>query len=123
MNSLCELIGLVIITFGMTFNLIGCLGLVRLPDAYNRMQAATKCVTLGTSSVLLGACILSGFSADTLKLLLTMFFILLTAPTAAHAIARGTHIYGVPLWEKSVVDRYEAEVDNKLHRWSAGKEQ
>ena len=37
---------------GLFFDLVGCLGLVRLPDVYNRLQAGTKCVTLGTFLIL-----------------------------------------------------------------------
>ena len=114
-----EYIGLLFIGIGMFFNLAGSFGLVRLPDVYNRLQAATKCVTLGTCSILFGAAMYTGISQEALKAILCILFILLTAPTAAHAISRGAHIYGVKLWEKSVIDKYESEVDKKLH-W--GKE-
>ena len=53
----------------------GCLGLVRLPDVYNRLQAATKCVTLGTCSILFGALFYSGFNDVGLKAILCIFFI------------------------------------------------
>ena len=43
-----------IIGIGLAFDLFGCIGLVRLPDVYNRAQAATKCVTLGTCMILVG---------------------------------------------------------------------
>jgi len=101
--------GLAFLVIGMAFNLLGSLGLIRLPDVYNRLQAATKCVTLGTCSILLGAVFYSGLNDVGLKALLCIFFLLLTSPTAAHAIARGAHIYGVKLWEKSVCDKYEEE--------------
>lgn len=94
---------------GLVFNFFGCLGLIRLPDVYNRLQAATKCVTLGTCSILLGALVYSGFNDVGLKSILCIFFIVLTSPTAAHAISRGAHIYGVKLWEKSICDMYEED--------------
>ena len=47
----------------LDFNLFGCLGLVRFPDVYNRLQAATKCVTLGTCSILFGTLLIVGFVA------------------------------------------------------------
>jgi len=50
-----ETIGLVLIVIGVLFDLLGCIGLVRLPDIYNRIQASTKCVVLGTTLSLLGA--------------------------------------------------------------------
>jgi multicomponent Na+:H+ antiporter subunit G len=104
-----EIIGLIFMTVGLAFNFFGSFGLVRLPDVYNRLQAATKCVTLGTCSILFGAIFYSGFNDVGLKALLCIFFIVLTSPTAAHAIARGAHIYGIKLWEKSVCDKYGEE--------------
>ncbi len=97
---------LVFIGLGLAFNLFGCLGLARLPDVYNRLQAATKCVTLGTCSILFGVLLASGFSDTGIKSLLTIVFIMLTAPVAAHAIARGCRRGGVPLWSGSVADSY-----------------
>jgi len=117
MNSI---IGVTFLVIGLLFNLLGCIGLIRLPDVYNRLQAATKCVTMGTCMVLLGVVVMSGFGAGihtSLKALLCMSFILVTAPTAAHAIGQGAHAAGIKLWDKSVVDRYaedhESEIDKK----------
>ena len=45
---------IILISIGVLFNIFGCIGLIRLPDMYNRLQAATKCVTLGCCSILLG---------------------------------------------------------------------
>ena len=56
----------------------------------------------------------SGFGAGaptSIKCLVCMAFILVTSPTAAHALARGAHASGVSLWEKSVVDRFEEDGD------------
>ena len=101
-----ETIGTIFIVVGLLFDLLGTIGLVRLPDIYNRLQAATKCVTLGTCAILVGVLIYSGFDAMGTKALLCAIFIILTSPTGAHAIARGSHLSGVRLWEGSVVDRY-----------------
>ena len=104
-----EITGLVILWVGMAFNIFGCIGLIRLPDVYNRLQAATKCVTLGTCMILVGAAIISNSPAMAWKCLIGMLFVLVTSPTAAHALARGAHASRVKLWEKSVVDRYEED--------------
>jgi len=101
-----NIIGLVFISIGLFFDFIGCLGLVRLPDVYNRLQAATKCITLGTCSILFGAFIIHGFTAAGIKILLCMLFLILTSPVSAHALARAAHKSGVKLWEKSVIDKY-----------------
>ncbi|MFH1360627.1 MAG: monovalent cation/H(+) antiporter subunit G [Candidatus Omnitrophota bacterium] len=108
-----NIIGLVFISFGLAFDLFGCLGLVRLPDVYNRLQAATKCVTMGTCSILFGTFLMVGFTAAGLKSLLCMIFLILTAPVAAHAIARGAHRAGVKLWSESVVDQYAQDKEGE----------
>lgn len=101
-----ETLGIIFIVIGLVFDFFGCLGLVRLPDVYSRLQAATKCVTLGTSSILLGLFLFKGFGATGIKALLCLAFIILTAPVSAHALARGAYLSGVKLWEKSVIDKY-----------------
>ena len=100
-------IGTVILLIGAAFNIFGCIGLVRFPDVYNRLQAATKCVTLGTCLVLAGVMVLAGSAPMTAKCLLCMMFVLITSPTAAHALARGAYKYGVKLKEPTVVDLYQ----------------
>jgi len=104
-----EIIGRIIIVVGVVFDTIGCIGLVRLPDVYNRLQAATKCVTLGTCGIMFGIFIMQGFNSLGIKALVCIPFIFLTAPTAAHALARGAHLFGVKLWEKSVCDKYQED--------------
>ena len=108
-----NIIGLIFIAIGLTFDVFGCLGLVRLPDVYCRLQAATKCVTLGTCSILFGTFLIVGFTAAGVKSLLCMIFIVLTAPVAAHAIARGAHRAGVKLCKGSVVDKYAEDKEGE----------
>jgi multicomponent Na+:H+ antiporter subunit G len=96
-----------LIGVGLLFDFFGALGLVRLPDVYNRLQAATKCVTLGTCLILIGAALGGGSNVLAVRAILCAIFVLLTSPVAAHALARGSHLGGVKLWEGSVVDRYE----------------
>jgi multicomponent Na+:H+ antiporter subunit G len=111
-ESIRENAGLIIIAVGVIFDLLGCVGLVRLPDIYNRLQAATKCVTLGTCMILVGVAIKIGFAdGGGVKALICAAFILLTSPVGAHALARAAHKAGIRLWEGSVVDKY-LEVDS-----------
>jgi multicomponent Na+:H+ antiporter subunit G len=101
-----ESIGLMLIVIGVLFDIAGCIGLVRLPDVYNRIQASTKCVVLGTTFILLGSLVWLGSLPATVKGLLCILFILVTSSTAAHALARAAHQSGVPLCDRSVVDHY-----------------
>jgi multicomponent Na+:H+ antiporter subunit G len=52
---------------------------------------------------------MKGFTALGAKALLGIPFVLLTSPVGAHALARGAHIFGVKLWEKSVIDQYKKD--------------
>lgn len=98
------------IAIGLVFDFFGCLGLVRLPDVYNRLQAATKCITMGTFSIMFGTFIIFGFTSVGIKALLCGLFLLITSPTAAHALSRGAYISGVKLWSQSVVDKYGEDI-------------
>ncbi|MFC1780728.1 monovalent cation/H(+) antiporter subunit G [Planctomycetota bacterium] len=107
-----DIIGYILIIIGILFDIFGCIGLVRFPDVYNRLQAATKCVTLGTIMLLVGVALVGGSGAMAAKAIICAVFILLTSPTAAHAIAKGAYASGVKLWDKSVVDKYGEEIDD-----------
>jgi len=104
-----DIIGYILIIVGILFDIFGCIGLVRFPDVYNRLQASTKCVTLGTVLLLVGVALVSTSGATAAKAIICAVFILITSPTAAHAIAKGAHAYGVKLWENSVIDKYAQE--------------
>ena len=101
-----DVLGWASLCIGVGFTLLGCLGLVRFPDLYNRMQAATKCVTLGTCGIMLGIFLKTGFCALGVKALLCALFVLFTVPVAAHALARGSLIFGVRLWKGTVKDEF-----------------
>lgn len=108
-----DVIGYILIIIGILFDIFGCIGLVRFPDVYNRLQASTKCVTLGTILLLFGVALLSGLGATAAKAIICAGFILITSPTAAHAIAKGSYASGVELWENSVVDKYSEHVSEE----------
>ena len=116
-----DMIGYLLITIGIIFDVCGCIGLVRFPDVYNRLQAATKCVTLGTVLLLVGVALVSYSGPTASKAIVCAVFILITSPTAAHAIAKGAHSAGVRLWKESVIDKYEQEVDHH-NEWLQAQE-
>lgn len=108
-----DTIGMILIYIGITFDFLGVLGLIRLPDVYNRLQAATKCVTFGSLGILLGIIFMYGFGSLGFKALIGIVFIILASPTAAHAIARASHRSRIPLAKISVVDKYEEDKELK----------
>lgn len=101
-----NLLGWIIIVIGIIFNLLGSLGLVRFPDLYNRMQAATKCVTVGTCGIMFGIFLITGFSQMGIKALLCAFLVLITMPVAAHALSRGSLIFGIKMWKETKLDKF-----------------
>ncbi|MDD5680775.1 MAG: monovalent cation/H(+) antiporter subunit G [Candidatus Omnitrophica bacterium] len=102
-----NIIGIIFIAIGLAFDFFGCLGLVRLPDVYNRLQASTKCITFGTCLILLGMFITAGLTATGIKAVLCAAFLLLASPTATHVLARAAHKFGIKLSEGSTIDDYE----------------
>lgn len=111
-----ETVGFILLIIGITFDVVGTIGLVRLPDIYNRLQAATKCVTLGTCMILLSVVFYTGLGSIGIKALLCIWFILLTSPTGAHAIARAAHRSGIRLWHGSVMDKYAEDKEGTEDR-------
>ena len=100
-----ELIGIAVIGFGVFFLFLGGLGIFRLPDVYNRLQAGTKCTTLGAFCTIIGVGIME--PQWFWKTLLIALFILLTNPISNHAIGRASKNSGVPLCDKTVIDKTE----------------
>lgn len=95
--------GVIITGIGTLFLLLGSLGILRLPDVYNRLQAGTKCTTLGAFLTIVGVGITQ---PDWLpKTLVIAIFILLTNPISNHALGRASRKSGVSLCDKSVVDK------------------
>ncbi|MCB1922150.1 MAG: monovalent cation/H(+) antiporter subunit G [Gammaproteobacteria bacterium] len=83
---------------GGLFCFLAALGLLRMPDVYNRIQAGTKAATLGILCLLLGV----GFDHPDWwpKLLVIALFVLLTNPIGSSTLARAFHKRGVPIWQQ-----------------------
>jgi multicomponent Na+:H+ antiporter subunit G len=98
--------GLLIIA-GAFFMLVSALGVLRLPDLFMRMHAATKAGTLGAALVLFAAALLSGQLSVSIKAVVVFLFLLLTAPVAAHVLGRAAYYGGVELWDRTMLDELE----------------
>lgn len=81
----------IIALLGGFFTLIAAAGLIRLPDVFIRMHASTKAGTLGSSLTLLAAALFFAETSVTIKALIGIFFLMLTAPIAAHLIGRAAN--------------------------------
>jgi len=93
-----------LILIGSLFALTASIGLLRLPDLYTRMHAASKAGTLGSCAMLLALAVHSDDPAITLRALAGILFFLLTVPISSHLLAKAAHGAGYRLWEGSVRD-------------------
>jgi multicomponent Na+:H+ antiporter subunit G len=93
-----------LLVLGASFMLLAAVGLLRLPDVYLRMSAASKAATLGASLVLLGAALHFGSAAVAGRALVIVAFLFLTAPVAAHVIGRAAYRRRSPLWSGTIAD-------------------
>ncbi|PLX05963.1 MAG: cation:proton antiporter [Marinilabiliales bacterium] len=98
-----KLIGAIIVLLGSIFLFLGALGLVRMPDLFNRIQAGTKASTLGTMLTLLGIIFLN--PDWTGKLVILILFVLITNPISSHVLARAAHFRKIRLSDKTITDQ------------------
>ncbi len=91
-----RLAGDIFLIVGALFCLLAAIGLLRMPDTYNRIQAGTKAGTLGALSLLLGIGLLN--PDWWAKLLAIAGFILFTSPVGSSTIARAIHLAGIEPW-------------------------
>ena len=101
-----ELIGSIVILIGAVFLLLAAIGVARMPDIYNRIQTGTKATTLGLIMVLAG--IAFYHPAWTWKLIVLIYFVILSNPATSHALARAAHKRSIFKTSATVVDQLES---------------
>lgn len=101
-----EIVISIFVIIGTFFVISSSIGIIRFPDVYTRLHAASKSATLGVASILIGAFLFFLFEEQLIsgKLILGILFILLTAPVGGHMISRAAYLSGIKLWDKSVKD-------------------
>ncbi len=103
-----EILCSLLLLLGAAFVLLAGVGVLRMPDIYMRLQAATKASTLGVGCLLLGVGIYDADMAVTTRCLLIAGFVFLTAPVSAHVMARAA-IGRAQLWEHSLIDELASD--------------
>jgi len=119
MNILVSIIALL----GAAFIFIGALGAVRMPDLMLRMHATTKAGALGGGLVAIAAGLHFGEAAVMVRTLAILFFVILTAPVAAHVIARAAYFTGVKFWDRTIKDELRDKLDTKGQYLASGLEE
>jgi len=109
-----ELFGAIVTLAGSILLFLGALGVLRMPDVYNRMQAGTKATTLGSILFLIGISIGHYECGCFGKLILLILFVIFTNPISSNALARAAHFAGTKLTSRSVKD--DLADDNMEHQ-------
>ena len=94
-SQIIDLASWLLIAGGGIFCMIGALGLLRMPNFFTRMHAASLIDSLGAPMLLLGMILQSGFTLVSAKLLFIALLLFFTSPTATHALARAARARGV----------------------------
>ena len=105
-----------LVLLGATLVLLAAVGVMRLPDVFTRMQAATKASTLGLGCLLAGAAIELGDLATLIRAVSIGAFVMLTSPVSTHVIARAAYLTRVPLWKGTVADEWREDAGGERPR-------
>lgn len=94
---------------GAILVLLAAVGMLRLPDLFTRMQAATKASTLGLGCLLAAAAIQLADASSFFRAISIGAFVMLTSPVSTHVIARAAYLTRVPLWKDTVADEWSED--------------
>jgi multicomponent Na+:H+ antiporter subunit G len=110
---IADIVAIVVAALGTGLILVAGLGMVRMPDLLTRMHASAKAGTLGAALTLVAAAVAFAETAIIMRVVLIILFLFLTAPLAAHMIARAGYRSGVPLSSETVVDEYRESKESR----------
>ncbi len=102
-------------TIGAFSILFASIGILRMPDFYLRLSVTVKASTLGVGLLLICAAIMFPDVSVTTKAIAIIFFLLITAPIAAHMIGRAAYFTGTPLWKGTIVDELAGMYNKETH--------
>jgi len=95
MSLFIDLLSWASLLAGGVFSIVGAVGMLRMPDFYTRMHAASVVDTLGAGFILFGLLLQAGFTLVAVKLLMIGALLLFASPTAGHALARAAYERGL----------------------------
>lgn len=106
MNLFTDLIAAGCLAFGLFFFFVGALGVLRLPDVYLRLHAASKCTTLGIMGLLLAVIFHIGTGDVVAKSLATIVFAFVATPIGSHLLAKAALRQRQPQWDRTIGDEH-----------------
>lgn len=102
----------ILLIIGAFFTFAAAVGLLRLPDVYSRMHAASKAGTMGSGLMLIALALNADDFGTATRAIAGVVFFLLTAPISAHLLAMASYKVGYKLWKGSVVDEMSGEIES-----------
>jgi multicomponent Na+:H+ antiporter subunit G len=112
MPTVIDSLIIILLALGGLFSLLAAVGILVMPDVYTRMQAASKAVTCGATSILLAAALHFQDAAVVARCLLGCVFLFVTIPVASHLIARAAYRAREPLAPETSVDELAAHSED-----------
>jgi multicomponent Na+:H+ antiporter subunit G len=104
MSDIAALVSAALLLIGSLFALVAAIGLLRLPDVYTRMHAASKAGTMGSCLMLVALAVHASDVGTMSRALAGVVFFLLTAPVSSHLLAKAAYSVGYRLHSSSVMD-------------------
>ena len=105
-----------LLVIGAAFMLIGALGILRFPDLYMRISAATKASTLGAGCALMALAVHFNELGITMRAGATIVFLVITGPVAAHLISRAAYFVGIRPWQGITTDELQGQYEEGTGR-------
>lgn len=116
--SYIKLIGEIFLLMGSFSLFVAAIGLLRMPDVYNRVQTGTKASTLGAIMSFLGIGLLAVDHWDETnwvgRVIVLIVFILITNPVSSHVLMRAAYAMKIPLSKITSVDKLKEDIENKV---------
>ncbi|MBJ6371066.1 monovalent cation/H(+) antiporter subunit G [Sedimentitalea arenosa] len=95
MELVVETLSWVFILSGSFFSIVGAVGILRFPDFWSRLHAASISDSAGVILLLLGMAMQAGWTLITVKLFIILAFLFITGPTSTHAVANAALVSGL----------------------------
>lgn len=108
-SDIAILVGCALLLIGSAFTLLAAIGVLRLPDLYTRMHAASKAGAVGGGMILLAVALVSLDGSVALRAIIGTAFLLLTTPVSAHLLARVSHRGGYHSEVNMVTDELKSK--------------
>lgn len=112
MASIGNILAGIFVVMGAMFALVASIGILRLPDFYTRIHAASKAGTVGSVLALVALAIVSVQTAEVLRAIAAIVFFFLTAPISAHLLGKAAYSAGYRMWSGSVLDEMDEDLSS-----------